>query len=47
MQCPEHLITARPFTGRDLLRLCFDSKARGPDVYVDPGFPAAVHEWTP
>ena len=47
MQCSEHLILARPFIGRDLLCLYFDSKARGPDVYVDPGFPAAVREWTP
>ena len=47
MQCSGHLIPARPFTGRDLLRLYFDSKARRPDVYVDPGFLAAVHEQTP
>ena len=47
MQRFELLIPARPFIDRDLLRLFFDIKARGPDVYVDPEFPVAVREWTP
>ena len=47
MQRFELLIPARPFTGRDLLRLFFDIKARGANVYVNPGFLAAIHEWTP
>ena len=29
MQCSEHLIPAQHFTGRDFLRLYFDSKVRG------------------
>ena len=47
MQCSEYLIPARPFIGRDLLCLYFDSKVRGSDVYVNPGFLAAVCERTP
>ena len=27
--------------------LFFDIKARGSNVYVDPGFLAAIREWTP
>ena len=47
MQSSELLIPARPFAGQDLLRLFFDIKARGPDVFVDPRLQAAVREWTP
>ena len=42
MQRYELLIPARPFAGRDLLRLFFDFKARGSDVFVDPRLLAAV-----